>query len=31
MKVLYNKPENNNFEYKLWFDNNGNFDIWYKD
>jgi len=31
MKVLYNKPENNNFEYKRWFDNNGNFDIWYKD
>ena len=30
MKVLYNKPDNKNFEYKRWFDNNGNFDIWYK-
>ena len=31
MKVTYNKPNNNNYEYKQWFDNNGTFDIWYKD
>ena len=31
MKVIYNKPNNDNFEYKRWYDNNGYFDIWYKD
>ena len=31
MKVTYNKPNNDNYEYKRWFDNNGTFDIWYKD
>ena len=31
MKVTYIKPNDNNFEYKRWFDNNGTFDIWYKD
>ena len=31
MKVIYNKPNNDDFEYKRWFDNNGDFDIWYKD
>ena len=31
MKVTYNKPNDNNFEYKRWFDNYGTFDIWYKD
>ena len=31
MKVIYNKPNDNNFKYKRWFDNNGTFDIWYKD
>ena len=23
MKVIYNKPNNDNFEYKRWYDNNG--------
>ena len=31
MKVIYTKPKDDNFEYKRWFDNNGTFDIWYKD
>lgn len=31
MKVIYNKPNNDDFEYKRWYDNNGYFDIWYKD
>ena len=31
MKVTYNKPNNDNYEYNRWFDNNGTFDIWYKD
>lgn len=31
MKVLYKKPNNEKYEYKQWFDNNGTFDIWYKD
>lgn len=31
MKVIYTKPKDDNFEYKRWFDNNGKFDIWYKD
>lgn len=31
MKVTYNKPKKNNFEYKRWFDNVVTFDIWYKD
>ena len=30
MEVVYNKPENNEFEYNRWFDENGTFDIWYK-
>lgn len=31
MKVTYIKPKCENYEYKRWFDNNGTFDIWYKD
>ena len=31
MKVTYKKPKDENFRYKRWFDNNGSFDIWYKD
>lgn len=31
MKVIYSKPNDDNLEYKRWFDNNGHFDIWYKD
>lgn len=31
MKVLYSKPEESDFRYNRWFDNNGTFDIWYKD
>lgn len=31
MKVLYKEPKQNNFKYKRWYDNNGTFDIWYKD
>lgn len=31
MKVIYNKPKDDKFGYKQWFDNNGTFDIWYKD
>lgn len=31
MKVTYKEPNNENFEYKRWFDNNGTFDIWYKE
>lgn len=30
MKVIYKKPDNDNFEYKRWFDDNGSVDIWYK-
>ena len=31
MKVIYEKTDSNNFGYKRWFDNNGDFDIWYKE
>ena len=31
MKVLYSKPDESDFRYNRWFDNNGTFDIWYKD
>lgn len=31
MKVIYNKPKDDKFRYKQWYDNNGTFDIWYKD
>jgi hypothetical protein len=31
MKVTYKNPNDDNFEYNRWFDNNGTFDIWYKD
>lgn len=31
MKVSYKEPKQNNFKYKRWYDNNGTFDIWYKD
>ena len=31
MKVTYNKPKKDNFEYKRWFDNDVTFDILYKD
>lgn len=31
MKVVYECPENKNFEYKRWFDDDGKFDIWFKD
>ena len=31
MKIIYTKPKDDNFAYKRWFDNNGSFDIWYKD
>ena len=30
MKVLYIKPESDEFAYNRWFDDNGTFDIWYK-
>ena len=30
MKVTYNKPNDDNFEYRRWHDDNGTFDIWYK-
>ncbi len=29
MKVVYKNP--NDFNYKRWFDNDGTFDIWYRD
>lgn len=29
--MLYSKPEESDFRYNRWFDNNGTFDIWYKD
>lgn len=31
MKVIYTEPKDNKFKYKRWFDENGTFDIWYKD
>ena len=31
MKVKYQKPTEDDLHYKRWFDNNGNFDIWYID
>ena len=29
--MLYSKPDESDFRYNRWFDNNGTFDIWYKD
>ena len=30
MRVIYTKPLEDEFKYNRWFDNNGTFDIWYK-
>ena len=31
MKVIYKEPTKDKIKYNRWFDENGKFDIWYKD